>query len=198
MPTPRNPQSLKPIDRIGVLLAEYEALYRLAEFRMSALDRRVPAAGAAIVAFLGSVPLLPDPAGMVVLAAIPLSLVWFVRTTVNHARSLEDLLRRIEVIEQAVNGIAGSPLLGFQSHHPSRGSVVGGRTGFETVTAVGLAAALLIGSCLYLAEVAHALEPWVCVLYTGYLLAVAGCILVWLREWRGYRYRRQSLSEGFS
>lgn len=176
------------MDRVSILLAEYGVLYRLAEFRMGALDRRVPAAGAAIVAFLGSVPILPEPAGVIVLAAIPLSLVWFVRTTINHARSLEDLLRRTEAIEHAVNRITGDTLLAFQSGHPSRGKAVGGRTGFETVSAVGLAAALLIGSCEYLASMAGEIEPWISAGYTGYLAATGGSILLWLRGWRKYRY----------
>lgn len=33
---------------------------------------------------------------MVILVAVPLSLVWFSRTTIKHARSLKDLLRAIE------------------------------------------------------------------------------------------------------
>jgi len=155
---------------------------------MNALDRRVPAAGAAIVAFLGSVPLLPDAAGIVVLAAIPLSLVWFVRTTINHARSLEDLLRGIEGIERAVNAIAKSSLLGFQSDHPSRGTTVGGRTGFETVSAVGLAAVVLIGACSYLADTPGS-HPIASLFYTGYLIGVTGSILRWLVRWKRYRYR---------
>lgn len=186
------PPPLDPMDRVSILLAEYGALYRLVEFRMGALDRRVPATGAAIVAFLGSVPLLPDSAGVIVLAAIPLSLVWFVRTTINHARSLEDLFRGIEAIELAVNRLTGDTLLIFQSGHPSRGKAVGGRTGFETVSAVGLAAALLIGSCGYLAGAVGAMTPWAFAIYTSYLLGIAVSTLSWLRRWRRYRYKLHS------
>tara|TARA_R110000782_G_scaffold102483_5_gene189514 strand:- start:17259 stop:17831 length:573 start_codon:yes stop_codon:yes gene_type:complete len=184
----KKPAILDPQGRITVLLAEYHALYRLAEFRMGALDRRVPAAGAAIVAFLGSVPLLPERAGMIVLVAIPISVVWFVRTTINHARSLEDLLRAIEAAERAINRAAGTPLLAFQSNHPSRGKAVGGRTGFETVSAVGLAAAVLIGACAYLADTPGSATA-VSILYMGYLVSMAGSILRWLVLWKRYRYK---------
>jgi len=179
--------ALNPQGRVTVLLAEYNALYRLAEFRMGALDRRVPAAGATIVAFLGSVPLLPEQAGVIVLVAIPISLVWFVRTTINHARSLEDLLRGIEAIEQAINKAARRELITFQSNHPSRGKAVGGRTGFETVSTVGFVSALLIGSCEFLSG--GAAVGWVSLAYSGYLLGVTIAILAWIRRWRRYRYQ---------
>lgn len=184
----KKPAILDPQGRITVLLAEYQALYRLAEFRMGALDRRVPAAGAAIVAFLGSVPLLPERAGVIILVAIPISVVWFVRTTINHARSLEDLLRAIEAAERTINRTAGAALLAFQSNHPSRGKAVGGRTGFETVSAVGLASAVLIGACAYLADTPGS-RPVVSILYVGYLIGVAGTVLRWLVLWKRYRYR---------
>jgi len=186
---PKKPaSSITPQDKIGVLTTEYKALYRLAEFRMASLDRRVPAAGAAIVVFMSSVPMLPEPARAILLAAIPISLIWFVRTTINHARSFEDLLRRIEQIEHAVNRITGEMLITFQSSHPSRGRAVGGRTGFETVSAVGLASALLIGSCEYLVRWMRPEALWVSLAYTGYLLVIAAYVLVQIGSWRKYRY----------
>jgi len=187
---PKKPASpITPQDKIGVLTTEYKSLYRLAEFRMASLDRRVPAAGAAIVAFMSSVPVLPEPARVVLLAAIPISLIWFVRTTINHARSFEDLLRRIEQIEHAVNKLAGEVLMTFQSSHPSRGRAVGGRTGFETVSAVGLASALLIGACEYLLRWTGPENLWVSMAYTGYLLVIAAYVLVQIRHWMNYRYQ---------
>lgn len=183
-----SPSPLSSESKIDVLLAEYNAMYQLAEFRMASLDRRVPAAGAAIVAFLTGVPVLPGPAGAVLLLAIPISVVWFVRTTINHARSFEDLLRRIEYIEQDVNRLAGDTLMAFQSSHPSRGKAVGGRTGFETVSAVGLASALLIGSCEFLLRWAEPEKIWVSMLYTNYLLVIAAYVFVQLRGWLRYEY----------
>ena len=179
---------LTPRERIDVLLAEYHALYGLAQFRMSALDKRVPAAGAAIVAFLSGVPVLPDPAGLILLVVIPASLIWFVRTTINHARSFEDLIRRIEQVEQSVNAIASETLICFQSTHPSRGRAVGGRTGFETVTAVGLSAVLILGACAFLARRAGVDQVWIHIVYNGYQILIAAYLLRILRRSRRYRY----------
>lgn len=178
-----------------MLLAEYHALYGLAQFRMSALDKRVPAAGAAIVAFLSGVPVLPDPAGLILLVVIPASLIWFIRTTINHARSFEDLIRRIEQIEQTLNTIAGETLISFQSTHPSRGRAVGGRTGFETVTAAGLSSALIIGSCAGLALGFHSTDAVLIIAYIAYLTWIAAYILklTWLV--RKYRYQNAQLSD---
>ena len=175
-----------------MLLAEYHALYGLAQFRMAALDKRVPAAGAAIVAFLSGVPVLPDPAGLILLVVIPASLIWFIRTTINHARSFEDLIRRIEQIEQAVNAIAGEPLISFQSTHPSRGRAVGGRTGFETVTAIGLASSLIIGACAYLIGLAEPVATAGVLTYAAYLVCISAYALLQLRRWKAYRYKAES------
>ncbi len=179
-------------DRIGVLFNEYRVLYELAAFRMGSLDRRVPVAGATLTAFVGSIPLLPSEAALVVLVVVPLSVVWLLRTTIAHARSLEDLLRRIEEIESRINDLAGESLIGFQSTHPSRGRAVGGRIGTETISAVCMVAAALLGGVLYLtvasdgsALTPRALVPVLVSLVAGYLIT---CVL----RWRRYRYRRSS------
>ncbi|XHC26531.1 MAG: hypothetical protein ACFHWZ_16935 [Phycisphaerales bacterium] len=138
-------------DRVDVLLAEYGTMYALAEFRMNSLDRRVPGAGAALVAFLGGVPAVPQSTAWLLLVVIPASLIWFLRTTVNHARSFEDAIRRIEEIERQLNALVGESLLRFQSTHPSKGRAVGGRTGAETVFAVLLASFILLGASSVLA-----------------------------------------------
>ncbi|MCC7389419.1 MAG: hypothetical protein IT431_11690 [Phycisphaerales bacterium] len=175
---------------LDAVLAEYNALYGLAEFRMAALDRRVPAAGATILASVGAIPVLSGPAQHVLLAAVPVSLIWLLRTTINHARSFEDAIRRIEELESAVNGLAGSALMCFQSTHPSRGRAVGGRTSTETVLAVVLWAMVLLGACGYLAAIQDGQSPTVTIAYMILLGAVALAILVDVRGWRRYRYRR--------
>jgi len=187
---PSNPPEpiLTPRERIDVLLAEYHALYRLAEFRMGALDKRVPAAGAAIVAFLSGVPVLPDPAGMVLLVVIPASLIWFVRTTINHARSFEDLIRRIEEIETAVNAIAGEALISFQSTHPSRGKSVGGRTSSETLLSANLASLVLGFVCGITAIYAQVLEGRPLYSYLIYLASILIYVLVLSINLRRYRF----------
>lgn len=186
------PQKLGLRDRLDALLAEYHALYTLAQFRMAALDRRVPAAGAALLAFVGAIPSLSGPAQHVLLVAVPASLIWLLRTTINHARSFEDAIRRIEEVERAVNGLAGDRLMCFQSTHPSRGRAVGGRTGAETVLAVILSAVLLIGACGYLAGVSSSANPSQCIIYFTFLVSVAAVILREVRGWRRYRYTHSS------
>lgn len=188
-PPQGSPESnpLTPREAIDVLLAEYEAMYRLAEFRMASLERRVPAAGATIVAFLGVLPLLPESSQWILLVVVPASLVWFVRTTINHARSFEDVLRRIEWIEKRANHLAGEELLGFQSKHPSRGTTVGGRTGVETVGAVMLASALVLLACVLLAEHAFGQEIMSWLGYYGYLVAIALHLVSCIGGWQRYQ-----------
>lgn len=195
VPPDSSAQQLDIRDRLDALLAEYHALYRLAEFRMAALDRRVPAAGAALLVFVGAIPALTGPAQHVLLVAVPASLIWLLRTTINHARSFEDAIRRIEEVEGAVNTLAGERLMCFQSTHPSRGRAVGGRTGAETVLAVILSAVLLIGACGYLAAVPAAANPLLSIVYLLFLASVTAVILFEVRGWRRYRYRRAVESE---
>lgn len=177
---------LSPSQRVQILLEEYRALYRLAEMRMVSLDRRVPLAGTAVTAFLGGTTLLPPASQLAVLVLIPLSLVWLARTTVNHARSFEDAIRRIEQIERRVNRIAGSELLGFQSTHPSRGRAVGGRTGEETVRAVVMLAAAVLGGCLTVAIEGRV--PFAST-YAVYVAVIAVCLMHLIVIRRRYRYR---------
>lgn len=180
--------ALTPREAIDVLLAEYEAMYRLAEFRMASLERRVPAAGATIVAFLGVLPLLPESSQWILLLVVPASLVWFVRTTINHARSFEDVLRRIERIEKWTNQLAGAELLGFQSKHPSRGTTVGGRTGVETVGAAMLASALVLLACLALSHPSIPKEEVVGLVYFAYVGGIGIHLVVCVHRWRAYRH----------
>jgi hypothetical protein len=137
--------------KIDLLLEEYRVLYTLVPFRMTSLDRRVPIATAALATFLGSIAAVPPASQAIFLIGLPLAQVWLVRTTVNHARSFEDVLRRIDEIERRVNELAGEELLVFQSRHPSSGRATGGRTGMETVWTVYTTALLMLAACVYLA-----------------------------------------------
>ncbi|MEO1009595.1 MAG: hypothetical protein AAFX79_13615 [Planctomycetota bacterium] len=172
--------------RLEAALAEYRALYGLAEFRLLALDRRIPAAGAAITAFVGTIPLLPADSQAILLAMVPVSLVWLVRTTINHARSFEDALRRIELLEQRINRLVGHEILGFQSGHPSKGRAVGGRTGAETIGTVLLAVALLLGACSVLGP--PRFGGLLGLAYWGCLCAIGAHLAACALEWRRYRY----------
>lgn len=182
----------QPLDnhaRLALLMEEYRALYGLVPLRLQSLERRVPIAGATLAAFLGSVAVLPGEARVIFLIGMPLVLIWFLRTTLTHARSFEDLLRRIESIESRANKLAGEPLLGFQSSHPSRGKAVGGRTGAETVGSVLVGVAVMLGSCLFLAERLGPLGPALRSGYAIYVATVAGSLISLGLSQRRYRYR---------
>lgn len=183
---------MKPLDQINILMEEYRALYALAEFRMVSLDRRAPLAGTLISVLLGAVTILPRDGQLVVLLSLPLLLVWLVRTTINHARSFEDLIRRIDQIEVRVNDLAGHELLRFQSRHPSRGTTVGGRTGVETIAAtLMLSAVLLVATSWLFRERIHPTPEASLAVHAYILLAVlfiARSVLVWYR----YRYLGES------
>lgn len=183
---------------VSMLLAEFDALYRLVEYRMASLDRRVPAATALLTTFVGLVPLVPGASGLVLLAVIPVSLIWLMRTTINHARSLEDLLRGIETIETRLNHIVGTDVVTFQSRHPSRGRTVGGRTGVETIAAVSMATALLLGACLYLVSLSAAAHEVVSlrVGYAVYIALIAGYAIVLICKLNRYgSHRAEAVSK---
>ncbi|MCC6284639.1 MAG: hypothetical protein IT439_04950 [Phycisphaerales bacterium] len=184
---PGNRLSVPPADRTLILLEEYRQVYALAIARLNALDQRLPITLGVLTAMLGSIGALPEEVRVVLLTALPLTLVWVVRTTINHARSLEDALRRIEEIERLVAIRTGEKLLAFQSSHPSRGRSVGGRTGIETIEAALAASAILQGGCLYLSQaMTTGPDPWQS-LFPGFVVALAASQL-WMR-WRIRKYR---------
>ena len=178
------------LSRTEILLHEYDALYKLAAFRMTSLDSRIPLIGGTVTAFLSSLVVLPRPAQAVLLFEVPAVLIWFLRTTATHACSFEDALRRIEEIEIAVNRLAESELLAFQSRHPSRGKVVGGRTGTETVVSTFAAALIMLASCGYLGVAVAAFQPILLQLYLLYLTATLVALMKALHNWRRYRYMK--------
>ena len=175
-------------DRAGVLLEEYRCLYGLVQFRMAALDRRVPLAGSTLALSLGGAFIAPLPVQVVVLVVLPFAVLWLVRTTINHARSFEDALRRIEQIEAHVNEIASEELLAFQSSHPSRQQTVGGRTGRESVFAACLVAATTLVACLGLVAFQLDHDPLVRLIYLVLPVGVAGAIAHSLAGWTRYKY----------
>ncbi|MEO1278808.1 MAG: hypothetical protein AAFV77_07630 [Planctomycetota bacterium] len=155
---------------------------------MSALDRRVPLAGTALALSLGGAFVAPLPVQAMVLIVLPIAVLWLVRTTINHARSFEDALRRIEQIERQVNEIAGERLLAFQSSHPSRGEAVGGRTGKESVLAVALAASGSLVACLALAAMLGHDGTIARLLYLFIPMVVSALIARELHRLDRYRY----------
>lgn len=184
---PRRRLAAARASTLPLLLEEYRQLYDLIRFRLEALDRRTPIAGATLVAGLVGASSVGLTAQLTLLAAIPLSLLWWLATTINHARSFEDALRRVEAIEREINRLAGRPVLIFQSSHPSRGKRVGGRTGEHAVQAVLAASAVLLGGCLTIASEL----PMHAYAKSGYASAIAvlaGLLLGMFARLRLYRY----------
>ncbi len=191
------PSSFEPQARIQVLLEEYRALYSLAKFRVVALDRRVPLASTTLSLSLGGAFVAPVAIQAVVLMGLPIAVLWLVRTTINHSRSFEDALRRIEQIELHVNAIAGETLLAFQSSHPSRGESVGGRTGRESVLAVALASTGSLVACLALAALLAQQDTALRLFYLLLPVSTSALIARELHRLDRYRYRaRETESPG--
>jgi hypothetical protein len=170
------------------MLEEYRQLYTLVLFRLNALDQRVPLVGAALTGLTGAVSLLAPSLQVILIVSLPLSSLWLLLTTINHARSLEDALRRIEEIERAVSKEQSPMPMVFQSSHPSRGVHVGGRTGEITIQAVALCCLLVSISCVLIAQYVVRLPAWAVLPYAVFLGAVvAACGLSYSRL-RGYKY----------
>ncbi len=181
--------NLAPRERIDLLLEEYRAMYGLLSFRLGVVDQRVPLTAGALMAALGAVPALPAESQLTVLLLIPIGMSWLMRLTIAHARSKEDVLRRIDEIERQVNLLAGEELLAFQSRHPNRSATISsGRTGAGAVSSVlALSLAGLLG-CLAQA-VHHRMLPDAAMLaYVGYLVITMFGLLHAAVRLRRYRY----------
>lgn len=173
---------------LTAIFEEYRAMYDLALFRLNALDKRAPLTVAAFASVLVSLQSLPVAAQLLALLFLPPSLIWLMRTAVNHARSFEDALRRIEYLEASANQRLGTPLLGFQSNHPSRGREIGGRTGRETILAVLASILLLLLVTGYQMHGAELLQSSIERVYDIGLVGIAG-LCVWQRvTLQRYRY----------
>lgn len=182
-------------DQVSIYLEEYRQLYALVLYRLEVLDQRIPLATAGLTATLGTVVVAPASIQIGLLVAVPISLLLLFRSTVNHARSLEDALARIAGIESKVNELTGRPVLGFQRTHPGRNRV-GGRTGEETVGAVLVAAMFLIAAgAWYVVEELKASES----AWLGYRVlvgAIAAAMVVGFMRFRGYRYGAEFADSG--
>lgn len=196
--------TLTRTDRVRILLEEYRALYALLTFRLSAMDRRLPFAGGTLGAVLGSVPAMPHETKLAFLFGLPVGLLWLVLSTVQHGRSKEDHLRRIDEIERLVNQLAGEELLVFQSRHPNKRSVNAGRSGFATIVAILSTSWTMLAACGVLISVPVPLLPsfWLAT-YAGYLACAGATMTLAVFRLRAYRYQRpppdiRPISEIFS
>jgi len=177
--------------RIHILLQEFHALYGLLTFRLTAMDRRLPAVAGTLGTMLGCTTAMPDPTRLAFLAGLPLALLWLVLTTVQHARSKEDHVRRIDEIERMVNRLTGEELLVFQSRHPNRARYPGGRTGFASVTAVLTVSLIMLAACVYSVQTPVALltrDPFKT--YAAYVSTCALLMLLAVVRLGRYRYLR--------
>lgn len=136
--------------QLRVVFEEYRALYTLLVFRLGTMEQRLPIIAAILSATLGGTSALPPQVQSLIFIALPPALIWFLRTTVGHARSKHDIKTRIDEIERHVNRVMGAELLAFQSRHPSRGRVTAGRSGRELVLSVYFAALALLAGCVAL------------------------------------------------
>lgn len=189
--SPHGPDSPDPIEArpnpVSVLLEEYRQVYTLAHYRLEALDLRVPIAGSVLTGALGSVAALPTTLQPVLLVGLPLTVLWFVRTTIQHALSFEDALRRIEEIERSVNSRTNDTLMTFQSSHPSKGRYVGGRTGARTVQAALIAALMLLAGCGYMFALPATSGTLQFTMYIAYLTAIGIALNICAEGYRRYR-----------
>jgi len=152
-------------------------MYDIQLLRITALDKRVPVTAGAMAAVIATLDVVSKESQLLLLLSVPIALIWFVRATVNHARSSEDVLRRIEEIEMAVNSLLGGQVIYFQSRHPSRGQKVGGRTGQESVAAVLATSLLVLAAAGYRMHAARLLPPGLEFTYMV-VLGVVGVIVL--------------------
>lgn len=184
------PSPLTTNERIQILVEEYRVLYGLLSFRLAVVDQRVPLVAGALAAVMGSLAALPTSSQYVVLLAMPIAISWLLRMTVAHARSKEDVLRRVDEIERQVNQLAGEELLAFQSRHPNRRHTVSGRTGMGAVSSVlALSLAGLLG-CLALLPQRPATPPEFLAVYVSYMVVSALDLLHVVLRLRRYRYAK--------
>lgn len=188
---PEKPTGQLPNEQlVAVLLEEYRALHGLLLFRLSALERRLPAVSGFITVGLAGVLALPVESQTAVLVASPIALLWLSRTTVQHAKAKEDNLRRIDEIEQKINEIAGCSLLEFQSRHQSRMQSPAGRSGSSTVLATAFSSIVIVLLCLLLFLQAE--RPFPESLYFVYAVASMLGIATAPLNLKRYRYRKRS------
>lgn len=173
---------------VEILLAEYRALNGLLNFRMQALDRRTPVVTGLLAVLLGTLKAMEPPIARALLGGIPIGLFALTMTTVNHARSQEDLLRRIEEIERRLNRTVRLELIGFQSSHPSRHRKVGGRTGTVTVQTIVLISVVTLVMSAYVFGTLCA-DRFAQTTYNAYSALSAIAIVTVAARLQHYKYR---------
>jgi len=181
--------ALSPQERIDILLEEYRSLNALLLFRLSALDRRLPASAGFTAAVVAATLSLPQDSQIAVLVLTPFAVLWMARTTVQHAIAKEDHLRRIEQIELVVNDLAETDLLAFQSEHPNRAKIAAGRSGSATVLTTSVGSVLMLVLCVILFGTQTTPVPYR--LYLVYLALVGLDVVLGPIRLSRYNYHRR-------
>lgn len=184
---------LTDVQQIDILLEEFGVLYALLQWRLNAADRRLFVSGSLLAGVLTAIHTLDSATGLLLLWGLPV-LLWVIFSAMaGHARSKEDLLRRIDEIERRVNSLAGVELLAFQSQRPRAGRAVGGRTGTTAINAtLALNMALLLGAVAFLWPGGAVAPPMV----AGFAMWAAFWSWLMLRMavgLRHYRYERPTV-----
>lgn len=141
--------SLTEKDRASIVIEEYKAMYSLLTFRFTAIERRVAFSAIIISSILGLLPKMEMESKFIFLIGVPIAIIYLIRSTILHIRSLEDYFRKIEEAESRINKICSESLMQFQSGHPSR-STPGGRASQELLHFVLLMGIGILGACSYL------------------------------------------------
>lgn len=173
-------------DRASIIIEEYKALYSLLTFRFTAIERRVAFSAVIISSILGLLPKMEIESKIIFLVGVPVAIIYLIRSTIFHIRSLEDYFRKIEEAECRVNEICSEQLMQFQSGHPSRG-IPGGRASQELLHFILLMGVGILGACSYLMWQAISLNIslYAYCIYT--LLVSIYCIYVRFK-FLGYKY----------
>ncbi len=176
--------------RASIMLAEHHELYRLAMFRLEALDRRLLLVALTLAGLVAA--FAATGAQWTALISVPVWLVWVARTTMNHARSLEDAFRRIEEIEREVAALVPGTPLRFQGSHPSRGTHIGGRTGEVTMQGVTVLSTAMLAACVGMVVATPQPSPLIA---PAYVLIVVAAFVAIVRSRRAIDVYHQPLPE---
>ena len=184
------PSGVSVWNRIQILTEEYRALYSLLTFRLGVIDQRLPLAAGALAALLFTSSSLTTCQRLMFLWLVPASCIWLHRVVLLHTRAKEDVLRRIDEIETQVNRLASDELMVFQSQHPNRGRVVGGRSGFGSVLAILVVCLLGIVASFIFMAFEFGSNRVALAAYSLYGIAVTCELIYSTRRLRKYRYQR--------
>jgi hypothetical protein len=135
--------------RIGILLEEYKVLYSFYTYRISSVEQRILIVLLVVSTALGLLTQVSGGLRVVLLVGLPLVVFYISRQGVLHVRSFEDSLRRIELIERRINGIAHEELLLFQTTHPSK-QIPGGRGSKDMIVTIASLSLIILVGCAYI------------------------------------------------